>query len=104
MYLKSTTENVAARRFIAILIYFLRRPKKSPYTRGLILIFFFVPEEVFLGRIIRPNFLDAFVDFFFLFFYGLKVLYYFQRGSSTNGIIDKLIACGRPRCVTQVRC
>ena len=58
------------------------------------LIFFLVEEEVLLGRVIRPDVLDGFVDFAVVFEF-LKILYNFFRSSGTVCIVNEFFfGCG----------
>lgn len=69
----------------------------------LTLILLLVEEEILLGRIVRPNVLDALIRFTVIIEI-VKVLNDFQRCALTRGVIDQLILRSRPRRVLKFRC
>ena len=66
-----------------------------------ILIFFFVPHEVFFGGIVGPNVFDGLVDFGGVVVQFFEVFYYFVRGAGAGGVINQFFFGGRPRSVIQ---
>jgi len=76
--IKNTTQNVDKYWIVTIItaayhmeqLTHIRISKKAP-KRGFFLIFFFVPKEIFLGRIVRPDLFYTLVCFFFFFFNSL---------------------------------
>ena len=67
------------------------------------LIFLFVKEEVVLGRVVRPDVLDALVGLAVVFQF-LKVLDVFLRGTGTVRLMYQFIFGSRPWCIVQTAC
>src|SRR5690606_39309376 len=58
-------------------------------------VFVLVEEEVILARVIRPDVLDAFIQFA-LVFHLLEVFDDLERRAGADRVIDQLVARGRP--------
>ena len=62
------------------------------------LVLVIIPQEIILGRIIRPDVFDAIVNITFIFNL-LQILQNLQRRTRTSCIVYQLIFCCRPWCI-----
>lgn len=59
-------------------------------------ILLFVPQKVFLGGVVGPDFLDGFVDITLVFDF-FEILNHFEWSARASGVVDEFFLGGWPR-------